>query len=263
MGTYVVPGGTKGIGEQCVRFLREQNHEVINIDIDGGDITADLGTKPGREKAILSVYAQCPAGLDGLVSNAGIAGLPQFLPSYVLSVNYFGAVKLMEGLYPLLRRKKGNCAVTVSGSIIYFKRGKYTIDNLLVNCDDDNRICRFADTLDNYTVGNTMYVSTKLALVRWARRNAPSWAAHGVNLNAVAPGAVETTIMGDTKSTKPDAVLMALPMPTVYSGETMMAPRDIGHALAFMVLPGAKGISGALLYCDGGTETLLYPDKIY
>ncbi len=197
------------------------------------------------------------------MSNAGIAGIPKFPLSYVLSVNCFGAVALMEGLYPLLRLKRGNCVVTVSGSIIYFKRGKYTVDNLLVNCGDEQRICRFADTLDRGIAGNSMYVSTKLALVRWMRRSAPSWAANGVNLNAVAPGAVATTIMGDTKSTKPDDVLMALPMPTVYSEEITMEPSDIGHALAFMASPAAKGISGALLYCDGGTDSLLYPEKIY
>jgi NAD(P)-dependent dehydrogenase (short-subunit alcohol dehydrogenase family) len=263
MGVYVVTGGSKGIGAECVKLLRAQKHQVINIDVDGGDIHADLGTKEGRAKAIERVHALCPDGLDGLVSNAGIAGLPGFLPSYVLSVNFFGAVTLMEGLFELLRMKKGNCVVTVSGSIIYFKRGKYVVDNLLANCGDEERIGRLVDGLDRRLAGNTMYFSSKLGLIRWMRRSAPSWAARGVNLNAVAPGAVATTIMGDTKSLKPDEVLMALPMPTIYKEERMMDPIDLGHALAFMVSPGVKGISGALLYCDGGTETLLYPEKIY
>jgi NAD(P)-dependent dehydrogenase (short-subunit alcohol dehydrogenase family) len=49
MGTYAVTGGSKGIGEKTVGILRRAGHEVINIDIAGGDICVDLG-RAGRLK---------------------------------------------------------------------------------------------------------------------------------------------------------------------------------------------------------------------
>ncbi len=44
MGMYVITGGTKGIGLEAANYLKMLGHEVLNIDINKGDINADLGT---------------------------------------------------------------------------------------------------------------------------------------------------------------------------------------------------------------------------
>jgi NAD(P)-dependent dehydrogenase (short-subunit alcohol dehydrogenase family) len=262
MGIYAVTGGTKGIGEQAIAVLKRYGHQTINIDIDGGDIHVDLGKPEGRAHAIERLHELCPDGLDGLVSNAGIAVGRK--PSDVLSVNYFGAVALAEGVYDLLKLKKGNCAVTVSGSIAYSQRGKYYVDELLTNCGDEERICRFVNSLDPMKLGGVLYVSTKMALVRWVRRTAPSWAVQGVNLNAMAPGAVNTTIMPGTAVMDGfDTFILGRAMPTVYHQKTLMETPENGEALAFLVMPGAKGCCGAVLYCDGGTSAFLHSEKVY
>jgi NAD(P)-dependent dehydrogenase (short-subunit alcohol dehydrogenase family) len=262
MGTYVVTGGSKGIGAATVRILKECGHQVINADKTGGDVNADLATKEGREKIISQIHQLCPDGLDGLVSNAGIASTDPL--SVVLSVNYFGPVAVMEGLYDLLKLKKGRCVVTVSGSIAYGPRGKYFVDALLTNCGDEERIGRLVDSFDPAKVENAIYVSTKIALVRWVRRTAPSWAYKGVNLNALAPGGVATTIMDGVKHMgKGSSSPSVFPMPTVDGQNRIMDANEIAPALAFLVQPGAIGISGDVLYCDGGTSSLLDPEKIY
>ena len=260
MGIYVVTGGTKGIGEQLINILRAKEHDVINVDIDGGDINADLGTAEGRASVIAEVRRRCPDGLDGLVCNHGIAGLPRFKPSYILAVNYFGAVEVAEGLYDLLKMKRGNCVVTVSGSIAHLKRGKYFVDELLNNCGDEKRIGRLVDAFpvqENAVV--TMYVSSKIALANWVRRVSSSWAARGVNVNAVGPGAVDTTIMHGFK--KYDEYAYYYPMPGLYGKGGFMNPADVAPALAFLVLPESKGISGEILFCDAGATAIIDPDR--
>ena len=259
MGIYAVTGGTKGIGEQTVNVLRAKGHEVINIDMDNGEICVDLGTEEGRASAITEMKKRCPDGLDGLVCNHGIAGLPKFKPSYILSSNYFGIVTVAQGLYDLLKMKKGNCVVTISGSVAYMKRGKYCVDELLNNCGDEARIGRLVDKFDIAEVGSAMYLSSKIALANWVRRVSTSWAACGVNINAVAPGATETTAMGDTKD--PSGWLSMFPIPTLFGQNRFMYPTDVAQALAFLAQPEAKGISGAILYCDAGTLALLDTDK--
>jgi NAD(P)-dependent dehydrogenase (short-subunit alcohol dehydrogenase family) len=269
MGIYVVTGASTGIGLEAAKYLCSAGHQVINIDRDKSegqftqDITADLGTPAGRRTAIEAVRTLCPEGLDGLILNAGIGVAGKF--STVLSVNFFGTVAIAEGLFELLRLKKGSCAVTVSGSIAYINRTKYYVDNLLVNCGDEERIGRLVDSFDAAAPGNAIYGSTKIALVRWLRRMAPSWAARGVNLNAVAPGAVATSIMPDTPEFRDgfETFTLGFPMPTVYHDKTMMNPASVGPALAMLVLPEAKGICGAVLYCDGGTSAILHPEKFY
>ena len=271
MGIYAVTGGTKGIGGKVVENLRSKGNEVINIDIDRGDIVADLGTAEGRELVISRIHELCPEGLDGLVCNAGIAGLSRFKPSYVLSVNYFGATEIAEGLYDLLKKKKGNCAVTLTGTTTYAKHGKYSVVELLTNCGDEARIGRLVDSFiekdakqqeipfDPGGVGNYMYLSSKVALALWVRRVSSTWAAHGVNLNAVCPGAVDTTIMHGTMEISHGITIF--PIPALHGQGKFMDPADVAHVLAFLVLPGMKGMSGSILYCDAGTNTVSNTEK--
>jgi NAD(P)-dependent dehydrogenase (short-subunit alcohol dehydrogenase family) len=262
MGIYAVTGGTKGIGFQTAEALSAMGHEVINIDIDRGEIAVDLGTEAGRRTAIDALHRRCPEGLDGLVCNAAIAVAKKF--STILSVNYFGAVLLAEGVYDLLKQKRGNCVVTVSFSIAYTNRDRYFIDELLVNSGDEKRIGALVDSFEPAAAGHAIYVSTKMALARWVRRTAPAWAVHGVSLNAVAPGGVATTILDSLPDGgKNKELLLSNPMPTVYRAETMMDPASLGPVLAFMATPAAKGCSGDIVFCDGGASSIIHPEKYY
>ena len=257
MGIYAVTGGSSGIGEQTVKIFRGLGHEAINIDIRNGDITADLGTYEGRELVISELHEHCRDGLDGFVCNHGVMGLPRHKLSYVLAVNYFGAVRLMEGLYDLLKMKKGRCVATISGSITHIRRGKYFVDSLLTNCNDEARIGRLVDSFPRER-GDMMYISSKLALTNWVRRVSASWAANGVNINAVVPGAVATNITeGFVRS---DLDTYYYPMPRLFGTEDQMDPYDVGQAIVSLVLPEAKGIVGSILYCDAGHAAVRDPD---
>jgi len=260
MGIYAVTGGTKGIGKETVGILKSWGHDVINIDIDAGDIVADLGTADGRALAISQVMKQCPDGLDGLVSNAGVGPIPIYKLSYILSVNYFGGVVLAEGLYAWLKKKRGNCVMTLTCSGYYSSRGMFSVDALLNNCGEEERIGRLVDTFDPEMAGNAIYSSSKVALARWVRRTSASWAANGVNVNAVAPGAVDTTIMQDFR--KPEDGLYDMPMATLFRQNRAMPPVEIAQALAFLVSPAAKGISGSILSCDGGIAAVVDSERV-
>ena len=52
MGIYAVTGGSSGIGAKTVEYLRAQGHLVYNIDVNHGDITANLASDEGRQAAI-------------------------------------------------------------------------------------------------------------------------------------------------------------------------------------------------------------------
>lgn len=53
--TYVITGGTTGIGAATRKLLVGQGHEVFNIDFKGGDFLADLSSVEGRQSAIEEV----------------------------------------------------------------------------------------------------------------------------------------------------------------------------------------------------------------
>ena len=269
MGTYVVTGGSHGIGAATVKKLMAQGHKVISTAIDSSDIDADLGTPEGRQLVIDTLHKICPDGIDGLVSNAGIAFSKKL--SKVLSVNYFGAVAVMEGLFDLIQAKHGRVLAVTSASLAYGGRegSKYWVDNLLVNCGDEDRICKLADTFDPKQVHDALYRSTKSALVRWVRRTAPGWAVKGVTLNALAPGAVDTNIMSDATVDGqvlmggPEEELMAYVIPPLYGQNRIQPPEHIAESIAYMVSPDTHGLCGEVLYCDGGTATVMHSEKYY
>ena len=116
MGVYVVTGGSGGIGGKTVEILREQGHEVINVDLKDSDISANLATKEGRDEVIQKIHELHPEGIDGLCCNAGVSGACGNV-KLMVSLNYFGATNLAHGLFDLLKKKGGNCVVTSSNTI--------------------------------------------------------------------------------------------------------------------------------------------------
>lgn len=262
MGVYAITGGSSGIGAKTVELLKEQGHEVINIDLKGGDICVNLATPEGRQEAIDNLHELHPEGLDCIICNAGVSGACGNL-SLIVSLNYFGTVTLAKGVYDLLKKKGGNCVVTASNTISQ-GAGRRDIADLLNNIGDEKRILSLVNSMDstNLSIGNSIYVSTKYALARWVRRWAATWAANGVRINAVAPGNVNTA-MTATMSTSAKMALNALPIPTKHGKETLMDPEEIASVMVFLSSPAASGICGNIMFVDGGTDALLNTEKVY
>ena len=107
---------------------------------------------------------------------------------------------------------------------------------------NEERILNIIEKFDesSLAVGNSIYVTTKYALARWARRVSASWAANGVRINTVAPGNVSTP-MTATMSENAKAALAALPIPINYGTDTLMDPEDIANVIAFLVSPWPMG----------------------
>lgn len=262
MGVYAVTGGSSGIGAKVVEQLKAQGHEVINIDLKNGDIEANLATPEGREHVIKTLHEMHPEGLDGMICNAGVSGACGNF-KLIISLNYFGAVRIARGVYDLLKKKKGSCVVTVSNTISQ-GAGRMDIADLLNNIGDEERICNLVGQMDhsNLSIGNSLYVATKYALARFVRRTAATWAANGVRINAVAPGNVQTAMTAGM-SDQAKAALVALPIPMRYNQESLMEPEEIASIITFLSSNVARGICGNVVFVDGGTDALLNTEKVY
>jgi NAD(P)-dependent dehydrogenase (short-subunit alcohol dehydrogenase family) len=260
MGIYAVTGGSSGIGAKTVEYLRAQGHLVYNIDVNNGDISANLATQDGRQAVIDRLHALCSEGMDGLVCCAGVSNSCGNL-KLIISLNYFGAVRLAEGVFDLLEKRRGACVVVVSNTI---SQGAARMDvvNLLNNQMDEARALALAEKLDAQKDAHAMYVASKYALARWMRRVSAHWAALGVRINAIAPGNVETAMTAKLSPRERVAVL-ALPIPTLYGQDKLMDPSDIANSIVFLVSQQAHGVNGIILFCDGGTDALLNTEKVY
>lgn len=258
MGIYAVTGGSSGIGLQAVRILRESGHEVCNLDIVGGDLSVNLGDASSRACALRELHERYPEGMDGLICNAGVTAGARLTPADVISINFFGAVAMAEGCFDLLARKHGACAITASGALAMYKRYReYDITELLLSSADEPRIRKLIDTFERPLADTQMYIVSKYAIVNWMRRHSAGWSKKGVRLNCVAPGVTATKITDGMPDDAFESVVMSNPMCIYYDQKTMMPPADVASVLVYAVSDTASGVTGQLLFADGGTADIL------
>ncbi len=256
MGICVITGGTTGIGAETRALLLEQGHEVLNIDYKGGDVLADLSTREGRKLAVEAVESRYPDGIDILICNAGVG--PTAPPKTIFALNFFAAVDLAESLRPLLKKRHGNCVITLSNSITNMTVRMDWVD-MLSNVMDEERILEFAETIPK-NLTPSCYSSSKHALARWVRRISASWAVDGLRINSVAPGNTTTPMTQGMTEAQRDAALL-IPIPTRYGTREFLDAKEIANGIVFLASPMASGINGVILFVDGGIDALLRSER--
>lgn len=254
---FVVTGAASGIGAATRTVLEARGHDVIGVDLRGTEVVADLSTARGRQDAIAEVTAAAPQGIAGFVPCAGVAGLTGVDPELLVSVNYFGAVGIADGLRPLLQlgAKAGSAAVVVlSSNSITCQPGWNAAVAQACLADDEGAARAEAATKDAVHA----YPATKAALAYWVRRNSVDWAADGIRLNAVAPGMIATP-MTDQLREDPVLGVFADAYPSALGRPGR--PEEIAETIAFMASPAASLMVGSVVYVDGGTDALMHPMK--
>lgn len=249
--TVVVSGAASGIGKALSELLRDRGDTVIGVDLDRVEVRQDLSSSAGREAAVDEVRELALHGVDGVVACAGISG---FDPSLV-SVNYFGAVALVEGLRPALAASVHPRAAVVS-SVSSLQRPDASVVEACLAGDEEAALGAARRAAEEGR-GHQLYPSSKVALSRWVRRTsvAPGWADAGIPLNAVAPGVVLTPMVDELlKDDQMRAVMdKAVPMP--LNGHSR--PEDVARALAWLVSTENTHVTGQVLFVDGGAEVTL------
>jgi NAD(P)-dependent dehydrogenase (short-subunit alcohol dehydrogenase family) len=252
MRVVAVTGSASGIGAAVRARLQAAGTRVIGVDLHDAEVIADLAHAEGRATAIASISARCGGRLDGLVACAGVG--PHTEPwSTIVSLNYFGAQALFDGLREALAAGDRSAAVAVSSNAAIVPGA----DTALVGACLAGTEAE-AGRLALWLGRQAAYGGSKLALARWVRRTAPSWAAAGVRLNAVAPGAVATPLLqGTLDHPELGPAVRAFPIPQGRFG----TPEDVAAAIVFLLSPDAAFCCGSVLFVDGGTDAVLRGDR--
>ncbi|MBM6402184.1 SDR family oxidoreductase [Phycicoccus sonneratiae] len=257
--TYAVTGSASGIGQATAALLRRRGHRVIGVDVRSGDVVADLSTPHGREEAVEGVLDEAGGRLDGVVANAGLA-LPT---AATVAVNHFGTVALLEGLRPALVCSRAPRAVATSSMATLLPVHAPLVDACLAG--DEDLALAIAVELEarGPEAGAVLYPSSKRALSRWVRREAPTprWAGCGIPLNAVAPGIVRTPMVADLIATEQgrDALAGVVPMPL----HGYLEAEQVAALLAWLVSEENTHVCGQTVYVDGGCDVVLRGDDVW
>ncbi|MGQ4230505.1 SDR family oxidoreductase [Bordetella bronchiseptica] len=246
--TYVVSGSASGIGAATRRALEAAGATVIGIDLRNAEIEIDLSDAGQVGLVGARLAAQGVSVVDGVLTCAGVSGKTGS-PEAIVAVNYFGTTGVLEQLHPFLRRSGHGRAVALS-SIAMLRQAHA---GLYAACLDGRR----ADALDLARAGGlhprTAYETTKRAVSAWIRHQAlqDRWVRHGVLLNAVAPGIIDTPL---TRHIVQDRQAFDMALARAPQALGVGRPEHVAALAAFLAGPANGFITGQTIFVDGGHE---------
>ena len=257
MSTYVVTGSASGIGAATAELLTSRDHDVVGVDLAGADVTADLSTADGRRRAVAEVLERTGGRVNGVVPCAGIAGMTGVDSRLVVSVNYFGAVELVEGLRPALSRTAANgepAAVVLLSSNSSTCQPGWAREVATACLDRGEEAARAAAAGRDSVL---VYPATKAALAWWARTvgTGRDWIGAGIRVNAVAPGFIATAM---TEQVTADPVLGSFAKAYPTALRRPGRADEVASVIAFLLSAEAGLLVGSVVYADGGTDALLH-----
>ncbi|WP_182377763.1 SDR family oxidoreductase [Nocardioides sp. WS12] len=249
--TFVISGSASGIGRAIALRATERGDRVIGIDLRDAEITADLADPSARSRLGDQVAALAPEGIDVIIAVAG--GPP--------TVNFFGAIDLLQQVRPLLAGSPAPRAAAVSSFA-----GLLEVDDELVEAylaEDLDRTDRETERILRDGQDSLLYPSSKRAVLRWVRRHAgqPDWAGAGIPLNAVTPGVIRTPMTAPYLATEEGrkALLTMVPMPLHGPAEA----EAVAHLLDWLVGEENTHVTGQVISIDGGADVLTRGDDVF
>ncbi|WP_299483766.1 SDR family oxidoreductase [uncultured Roseibium sp.] len=238
----LVTGAAQGIGYACAEALAEDGFKVVLSDIQESvhQAAARLGgtgyvCDMGNVEQITGMFERIEAEagpVAALVNNAGIAMPGDFLKyslddfKRVLDVNLIGVFHATQ--------RAANTMVD---------RG---IKGAIVNMSSINAQVAIPAI--------PAYCASKGGVMQLTKAAALSLAPHGIRVNAVGPGSIDTEMMAGVNA-NPEAlakVMSRTPMGRVGTA------REIGNTVAFLASEKASYITGETIYVDGGRLGLNY-----
>jgi len=97
-----------------------------------------------------------------------------------------------------------------------------------------------------------VYCASKGAIVQLTRQLAIDYAPHGVRVNSVAPGSIDTPFLQRYLDDQPDPAAAERDIKAAHPLGRIGTPSDIAEAIAFLASDQASFITGAILSSDGG-----------
>ncbi len=236
--TLILTGASRGIGHATVKRFSSAGWRVITCSrmafsedcpwLGGLDnhIQIDLADPVSRSRGIEQMRDRLHGSpLNALVNNAGISpkgtggarlssiDTPVDLWHKVYEVNLVAPLLLARGLMEELKAARG--AVVNVTSIA------------------DSRVHPFA---------GTAYATSKAALAALTREMASDFGPHGIRVNAIAPGEIDTSIL----SPGTEKIVEQIPM------RRLGTPEEVAKAIYFLCSEQSSYVTGAELHVNGG-----------
>jgi NAD(P)-dependent dehydrogenase (short-subunit alcohol dehydrogenase family) len=239
----IVTGAGRGIGQACALAFANEGASVALIDINEDDTkdTAERLNAEGGKVMACACDVSSPADVrrttdailaelgtvDILVNNAGVLRITTPMEEIedaewdlVMGVNVKGVFLLSKAVLPVMRKKGCGKIVNIASSA-----GRSTSE-----------------------LGGAHYTASKAAVLGLTRHMAREYGSHGININSICPGLVETPMIREEASQQRlDHWLGQIPL------GRFAEPEEAADLVLFLASDESKYITGATIDFNGGS----------
>jgi len=235
----IVTGAARGVGRAFSLGMAEEGANVVAVDIEGASKTVSAVEGLGRKalalrldiskeedtikmaREAIDVFGK----IDILVNNAGVMALQPFSRmtfadwKKITSVNIDGVFLCIKSVVPYMKKQKYGRIINIS-SDVFLLGTPYLVH----------------------------YVASKGAVIGITRGLAPEVGTHGITINCIAPGLVETEGIKEMPKVEPFWD-MAISVQAIKRREK---PEDLVGTAVFLASDDASFMTGQTLCVDGG-----------
>ncbi|ESU32573.1 short-chain dehydrogenase [Bacillus sp. 17376] len=235
----IITGAANGIGLAAAKTFAREGAKVAMADFDeetGTKRSAELSAE-GYDVAFFQVNVADRTSVDSLVQNV----LVHFGKIDIL-INNAGITR--DGMLHKLSAEDFQKVVDVNLTGV-FHCAQAVVPAMVQQ--GSGRIINTSSVSGIYgNVGQTNYAATKAGVVGMTKTWAKELGRKGINVNAVAPGFIETGMTAAVPAKVIEQMKMLVPL------GRLGLPEDIADAYLFLASDESKYINGTTLHVDGG-----------
>lgn len=237
--TAVVTGASTGIGKAMTLALASAGADILLVDHSPKSETAREVIELGRRAATIAVDLSAMESIE-LIAKKALAE--------------FGKIDILVNNAGIIRRNPAIDAteqdwddvMAVNAKTVFFLSQAAARDMMKRKRGKIINVASLLSFQGGITVPS--YAASKGAVAQTTKAMANEWAQHGINVNAIAPGYIETN---NTKALREDPLRSKTILERIPAGR-WGKPEDLQGAVVFLASRASDYVNGHVLAVDGG-----------
>ena len=237
----LVTGSSRGIGKAIALELAKNNFDVA-INFNRNSESAEKLCDEIKNFGVKSDFFQADVSDPEQVKNLFKAIKEKFGEPVKILVNNAGVTR--DNLLLRMKNEEWNTVINTNLNSTFYCTHEAIRDMARAKFGRIINIASIVGLIGN--PGQANYAASKAGIIGFTKSIAREYAAHGITVNAIAPGFIDTDMTEILKPEVKDSILKSIPI------GKMGNPEDVAKAVLFFASEENSYITGQVLAVDGG-----------